>query len=174
MCCQWSIWTISVKRTFLQRIFHCNLNSTEILLQYNCIAWYHTDEIFCTCHDSTSVVPCATYIPNWIENTMKFPSTLKIDGKFDCKMGPRSASLTPKQSHNHPNISDAALNNLDEYISCLHYEFLRRKERKGSTHNSLRIFITSHEHVGNLNQRWLNCLYNSVFWLTSMKTSRGQ
>ena len=46
---------------FHERFFHCNSNSMENQFQCNSTAEYRIVIKFCTCHDSTAVLPCAKF-----------------------------------------------------------------------------------------------------------------
>ena len=47
--------------SFHKWFFNRNSNSMENWFGVNCTVWYHIATIFCTCHYSTAVMPCAKF-----------------------------------------------------------------------------------------------------------------
>ena len=78
---------------FHYRIFACNSNPMETSPCHNSVAGRQIATICCTCHDSTTVVPCTNFLlrslyKNRGENETKFPSNLNCDGKPLVKRAP--------------------------------------------------------------------------------------
>ena len=51
-------WAVRLRGPFHQRFFAHNSNSMETLTCHNSVAGHQIATNFCTCHDSTAVVPC--------------------------------------------------------------------------------------------------------------------
>ena len=94
-------WLCTVWDPFHERLFHCNSNSMKNWFYHNSIVGHHITTKFCTCHDTTTVMPSAKFHSDHF--TTKYLRVewnfcriwnLNYDGKFFFyEMGPRSQCL---------------------------------------------------------------------------------